>query len=410
MQPPEQEPSKRSGPQLTWPAPLLDIAYAILSRKWIVAAIILLGLILGVLRWSRMPPTYTASAVAVLLPREKPILDAAIETSSMESSDDSAGRSATGTLMLPPNPTLYTTLINSRSVLEEIGQRLKDDLGDRLSPDDRSVEVYQQVKSMISVTSTEDGLITVTVTSSSPSLSAKIANLLFKECERASKEIERSLILTQAGHLRDALVIAEAQLRETEEELAEFAAEFEIVDVNFQVSNKLRNVRELQVERDRLNTELDDLRLSYAEKSPEIQSIQTRIASIEKQLKNAESNIVGSVTSSQYGKLIVEYESLKERIRFERDLVATLSTKVDIYEIRAEQPTGNLAVIRPASEPSLPAGPSKKKEIGLILGLFIVIAIGWALAAQQWQIARKDPVLSAQIDKVIQSLKPFRRR
>ncbi|MGE9290603.1 MAG: hypothetical protein ACQKBT_06420 [Puniceicoccales bacterium] len=410
MQAPDKEPPQQTGTTLTWPAPLLDIAYAILSRKWIVAAIIFVGLVLGVIRWSLMPPTYTASAVAVLLAREKPILDAAIETSSMESSDDSAGRSAVGTLMLPPDPTLYTTLINSRSVLEEIGERLKEELGDYLSPNDRSVEVYQQIKSMISVTSTENGLITVTVTSSSPRLSAKIANLLFLECERASKEIERSLILTQAGHLRDALISSEAQLRLTEEALSQFSAQFKIVDVDYQISNKLRNVRELQVERDRLQTELDDLRLSYAASSPEIQSINTRIASIENQLNLAESNILGSVPSAEYGRLIVEYESLKERIRFERDLVATLSTKVDIYEIRAEQPTGNLAVIRPASEPALPAGPSKKKEIGLVLGLFIVLAVGWALAAQQWQVARRDPTLGPQIDKTLQALKPFNRR
>ena len=373
-----------------WPAPLLDTACAIASQKWIVVAIVLIGIILGAIRLLTLPQVYTASSVAVLMPREKPNLDASIDTSSLETSDDRAARSSSGNLMLPPNPTLYTTLINSRAVISELAKKFGDRLGDHLSPRDRSEEVYMAIKSMISVTSTDEGLITVTVSSHSPELAADIANELFEECRRASQSIERQLILQQAGHLEAAHSAAALRLLESERQLKDFTARHGVIDVQMQASNQLRAIRELASKRDQLLSDLEELRLHYAERSPEIARIKARLASAEAQQREAGSSIVGSVGSADYGALIVEHESLQQRIRFERDLVATLATKADIYRIRAEQPAGNLAVIREAVAPSRPAGPSKKRELGIALGLSIALAIAWTLAIDQWRRARRN--------------------
>ena len=211
----DSKPSGDSISNIGWPAPLLDGLCAIASRKWIVAAIIAVGLIFGCIRLAQMPKIYKASAVAVLMPREKPNLDAAIDTSSIETSDDRASRSQSGNLMLPPNPNLYTTIMGSRATLTRIGEKFASRLGRHISSRDRSVEVYLQLKSMISMTSTEEGLITVSVASQDPKLSSDIANELFEECRRASQSIEKQLILQQAGHLDKALESARIKLGES---------------------------------------------------------------------------------------------------------------------------------------------------------------------------------------------------
>lgn len=383
-----------------WPAPLLDTACAIASQKWIVLVIVAVGIVLGGFRLFTLPKVYKASAVAVLMPREKPSLDAAIDTSSIETSGDRASRSASGNLMLPPNPTLYTTLINSRAVIEKLAQKFSDRLGSHLSPEDRSDEVYVQLKSMITVTSTEEGLVTVSVKSANPQLSADIANEIFHECERASKSIERQLLLQQAGHLEDAYERSVLRLAETEQKLKSFTARYGVVDVQLQASNQLRSLRELTAKKDELNSDLQEMLLNYSDRSPEVARVKARIATIEKQLATADTKIVGNVGTTDYGALIVEHESLKQRLRFERDLVATLATKADIYRIRAEQPTGNLAVIRPATAPTRHAGPSKKREIGIALGLSIFLAIGWTLAIDQWRRARRNRYIHRRLNEL----------
>jgi len=383
-----------------WPAPLLDTACAIASQKWIVLVIVLLGIVLGIFRLISMPDVYKASAVAVLMPREKPNLDATIDTSSLETSGDQASRGTSGNLMLPPNPTLYTTLINSRAVIEKLADKFSDRLRVYLSPEDRSEEVYLQLKSMITVTSTDEGLITVTIASNDPQLSADIANEIFEECARASKSIERQLLLQQAGHLQEAYDNAAIRLSLSEQKLKDFTARYGVIDVQLQASNQLRSLRELATKKDELNSDLQEMLLNYSERSPEIARVRARIAAIERQLTSGGTKIVGNVGANQYGALVVEYESLIQRIRFERDLVATLLTKADIYRIRAEQPTGNLAVIRPASAPTRPAGPSKKREIGIATGLSIFLAIGWTLAIDQWRRARRNRYIDDRLSEL----------
>ncbi len=377
-----------------WPAPLLDAVFAIVHQKWVIIAFVFFGVIIGALRVVWLPQIYTASAVAVLLPREKPALDAAIDTGSLEISDDRAGRSGSGNLMLPANPTLYTTLIKSRAVISEIAMRFGDQLSGHVSSRDRSDEVVGRLKSMIKVTSTEEGLITISVLSEDPQLSADIANALFEECQRASKSIEKQLLLRQAVPMEDAYRKASARLTASETRLMEFASKYELVNLDTQANNQLRNIRELSARKDVLKTDLNEALLSYSERSYEVQRLQARIASIEALEDSVQGKIVGTVGANGYAGLLVAYENLKQRVEFERDLVSTLGTKADIYRIRAEQPSGNMVVVRAALAPNRPSGPSKKRELVLALGAAVMFGLIWAFAIQRWKLAQKDVYIS----------------
>jgi capsule polysaccharide export protein KpsE/RkpR len=397
-----------SAPRIAWQEPVLDILEAIIHRRCIVIIIMILGSIAGILRLASMPDVYSASAVAVLLPREKAMMDASIDTSSIETSDDRASRSSAGSLMLPPNPALYTTIIDSRAVLEEIARRFSDQLSssNEVSNNDRSEEVIDKLRRMIRTTTTEEGIITIHVDSHSAQLSADLANALFEQCEVASKSIERKLLIHQASHLDKALLIAEKRLTETEEKMSAFTSKMGLVNTDLQASNQLRGLRELQTERDTLEADLDALRLSYTDSAPEVIAVKGRIATIERQSTLSQQNVVGSVGTADFGRVSIAYKSLEQKVRFERDMVSTLSTKSDIYRLRAQQPIGNLAIIRPANTPTRPAGPSKKRELGLALGLSMILSIGYCLLCQQWQSMRKDQNIAARTDDLIDQVTP----
>jgi capsule polysaccharide export protein KpsE/RkpR len=402
------QPDTNSAPRIAWQEPVLDILEAIIHRRCIVIIIMILGSIAGILRLASMPDVYSASAVAVLLPREKAMMDASIDTSSIETSDDRASRSSAGSLMLPPNPALYTTIIDSRAVLEEIARRFSDQLSssNEVSNNDRSEEVIDKLRRMIRTTTTEEGIITIHVDSHSAQLSADLANALFEQCEVASKSIERKLLIHQASHLDKALLIAEKRLTETEEKMSAFTSKMGLVNTDLQASNQLRGLRELQTERDTLEADLDALRLSYTDSAPEVIAVKGRIATIERQSTLSQQNVVGSVGTADFGRVSIAYKSLEQKVRFERDMVSTLSTKSDIYRLRAQQPIGNLAIIRPANTPTRPAGPSKKRELGLALGLSMILSIGYCLLCQQWQSMRKDQNIAARTDDLIDQVTP----
>ncbi len=392
--------------KVAWQEPFLDLLDAILSNKWKFTTVLVVGILIGILRLAQMPYRYEASAVAVLLPREKAVVDAAIDTSSVEATDDRAGRSNAGNLMLPPNPNLYSTIIMSRAVLTEIANKHQAQLAGNISEGDRSEEVINALRSMIEVSTTEEGIIKISVTSNDPELSASIANTMFEECERVSRSIEQRLLISQADHLDKAYLLARKRLEETEHRIGELAENYGLIDTDLQASNQLRALRELRAERDKLDTDLQELLLSYTEESQEVKAARARHAAIERQMNNSKQSVIGDVSTDGFGRFNIAYTRLQQEARFQRDMLATIATKADIYRIRAEQPIGNLAIIRQAAIPSRPSGPSKKIELGISGGLSLILAVGLCLLSQQFRQLKTTPELAERTNAILQQLHP----
>ncbi|MGB0257250.1 MAG: hypothetical protein ACPGES_01245 [Coraliomargarita sp.] len=392
--------------KVAWQEPFLDLLDAILSNKWKFISIVIAGMLIGVVRLAQMPYRYEASAVAVLLPREKAVVDAAIDTSSVEATDDRAGRSSAGNLMLPPNPNLYSTIIMSRAVLTEIAQQHASQLAGDISEADRSEEVINALRSMIQVSTTEEGIIKISVISNDPELSASIANTMFEECERVSRSIEQKLLISQADHLDKAYVLARVRLEETEQQIGELAENYGLIDTDLQASNQLRALRELRTERAKLDTDIEELLLSYTETSKEVKAARARYAAIERQINQSKESVIGDVSTDGFGRFNIAYTRLQQEARFQRDMLATIATKADIYRIRAVQPIGNLAIIRQAAIPSRPSGPSKKIELGISLGISLILGVGLCLLSQQFRQLKASPELAARTNGILQQLHP----
>ena len=208
----------------SWQIPLLDVIAAATRNIWIIVILVFLGGLLAVYSIQNARPFYTASAVGVLLPREKPLIDATVDTGSLETTQDVARRSSSASLTLPPNSDLYLTLLKSSSTLEKLAERFADQLTDLEGADEdhRSPEMIGELRDMATITGTEDGLLTVSVQSHDPTLAANLANAILEEGENASKEIERQLVLQQAQFLDQAATSARSSLEAAEAEYRHF--------------------------------------------------------------------------------------------------------------------------------------------------------------------------------------------
>lgn len=402
------KPNAENIPPVGWQAPLIDLLAAIVRKMWLVLILFGAGVGAGYYKLQTTPPYYRASAVALLLPREKPNLDVSVNTSSLETGMDSAKRESSGPLMLPPNTDLYTTILMSRPVLLAIANKFQKELqaDDHVPENDRSDEVVDRLKQMLKISGTEEGMITIEVTANNNALAANMANEFVVEMERASKAIERQLILQQSGFLGEAEKQVLAELGDDEEKLAAFYARHGVVDLSAQTNDILRMKRETRQEMYKLEQEMMARLANYTEDDDVVQTMRKRIQRHEDRLGELSQSYLDVIREEDFGEVRIEYDSLRERVRYKRDLVATIATQRSVFQIRAEQPAGSVAILKSAVPAVRPAGPSKKLTLGLPAIGALVVAIGLILLLEQWTGSVGDPYISRRIGEIKRGLVP----
>ncbi len=393
----------------TWHEPVLRILYDLAVRQRLIACFVVLGVVAGCVMYVRTPPYFRASAVAVLMSREKPVTGASLELGTMKTENDAAVRGPSGTLMLPPNPNLYIELIYSRAVLEELAARfLTRSAGDVGS--EASDEAVARLQKAILVKGTEEGLLTITVTDADRQVSADMANAIVRECEAASKKIERQLVLQQAGYLDGAVLKAEQDVEQTTRDFETFSTKHRLIDPVAEGTESLRMIREAITARESLTARLDGLLVSRTDRDHEVKRLRGEIASIDTRLASSRDGFAGSRHGDGLAALMVEQEGLKQKLRYRRDLLGTLEAQASIFRLRAEQPAGSVAVVRVATPSALPAGPSKKQVFGIPVFCGLALGVLVALLHAQWSRIRKDRVLSESSDRLIAAAVPDRLR
>ncbi|MEM7248651.1 MAG: hypothetical protein AAF533_25190 [Acidobacteriota bacterium] len=253
---------------------------------------------------------------------------------------------------------------------------------------------------MLKIKSGDGGLLSVTFTAGDPVVAAFLANELIEEAQEASKAIERQLLLQQAGHVGKALDTARIRLADVEERLRVFSAKHALLDPGLQAADRIRQVRELESLKGKFELQVTERLLSHTPNEPGVRALRRKIGVIENQVDSLEQNITGDVSQREYGQLAIEHRGLTEELRFRRDLCTTLSTQADVFRIRAEQPAGNLAIIRPAVPVTKPAGPSKTKHVGVGLGLGCFLGCGLVILLEQVAVMRRKPTLARRLDEL----------
>lgn len=395
-------------PPVGWQAPLIDLMAAVVRKAWLVLLLFGAGLAAGIYKLKTTPSYYRASCVAVLLPREKPNLDVSVSTSSLETGMDPAKREASGPLMLPPNTDLYTTILMSRPVLLAIARKYGDELqqAQRFPENDRSDEVVDRIRQMLKISGTDEGMITIEVTANNNELAAKMANEFLVEMEGASKAIERQLILQQSGFLETAQEQVAAALATDEQKLTDFYARHGVIDMAAQAADILRMKREQKQEMYILEQQMMTRLTNYTEQDDTVITMKQRIAKHLERIEELSKSYLDVISQEDYGQVQIEYDGLREQVRYKRDLLATISTQQSVFRIRAEQPAGSVAVLNTAVPAARPAGPSKKLTLGLpaIGGLLFAIAL--ILVLEQWTGSVADPYISRRIGEIKRGLIP----
>lgn len=390
--------------QNDWRCDVLDIINALARRKYAMICVLLISIGIGLMMAQRAQPFYQASTTFVLLPREKPILDLAVQSSSIETAEDAAKRADSATLTLPPNPDLYTSLIRSGEVTQRVAKSLEErgDLSGSLSS--------RTIRSGTTVEASEEGVIKLRVTHANPRTAAAIVNALVHECSEASKAIERQLILQQAGFLGEAITRAEASLADSRDTLRKFNARVGVSDPQSVAAQSRSLLQTLDDTEARLSRELQRLAVHRTEMDPTVVAIKAELERITTDRRLTRERFCGSIHESEYAEFLSTWKALEQDVLLRQDLLMSMRARHEVFAIRADQPAGNLAVIRPATAPTAPAGPSKKKAIALAFLIGAIGSIGTCVFLDQLERTARDPRSRGKLDLVRQhlSLRPLR--
>ena len=371
-----------------WRHDVLCLVHALVRRRLVIATVMLAAAGFGVLAIQRADPFYEASSTFVLLPREKPVLDLAVQSASVESVEDSAKRSTAATLTLPPNPELYTTLIRSAQVRSRVAEAIGSDQAvvrhDLPGP--------AAIKAGLTVESSEEGVIRIAMKHHSPSVAATVVNLLVAECESASKEIERKMILQQAGFLGEAIDRADDRLQETRAELARFSDLIGVANPGLESARSAALIRTMDDTEARLEREVRGYLVHRTEADPAVAALLGELSQVRERRDEVRASYCGDLSEQEFAAVESEWRALAQDVTLRQDLLMTMRARHDVFSIRANQPAGNLAVIRAATPPSTPAGPSKRRIMVLALlgGLFVACALCVVIEQIELAWARED--------------------
>lgn len=388
-------------PPVGWQAPLLDLLSAVMRRWHLFAIVMTLGLAFGVGRYLTTRPFFQAACVAVLMPREKPIIDLQLTNGSFETGRDIAARGDTGSLMLPARVDLYTQLLRSDAVLMSIGQRFASRLG--LPDDVQAVALVYAIRDLMKVSGTEEGMITVEATGPQPQVAADLANALVTEMIDASKAVERQLLRSQREYLERSLAQARLGHAQREEDLEAFVARHGIVDLAKQTNDVLTLVRETEFVRQGLVQQRLDRLQSFTPEDHVASALARRIAELDADLVRLRERAFGgdgSEGSAGVQELELELASLRDELRRSRDLVATLESQVAIFALREEQPAGSVSILKRAIPVKQRAGPSKGKTIGASMLVAFVLGVALALLREQFEKVGRDPYLARRAEEI----------
>lgn len=168
---------------------------------------------------------------------------------------------------------------------------------------------------------------------------------------------------------------AKAEARQAASALAVFRNRSGVVDPEKQAEVQLQMVSKLQDELIASRTQLAEIR-RYAPANPQVESLRTRIASLQGQINSEVGKVAGNRRSlagatAQYQRLSLDSELA------DKQLAAAMTSLIEAQnEARRKQ-----AYVERIVQPNLPDSPTEPRRLRGILATFILGLIAWGIAS-----------------------------
>jgi len=344
---------------------------------WALAAGILISLLYAI----RQPPVYTSTTS--LMPPDSTAPDFGIMSALSSSPEARLGSEALG-LYTPGD--LSISILESRNVQDGLINRfdLAHYYKTRLIEDARrSLAGATQI-----AVDQKSGVITISVTSGNPVLSANLAQGYVEELNRVMSENSTSAARRERIFLEGRVRDIKQKLDESSKELSQFSAKSGAIDVPSQTKSMIDEGLRLQAELIDGRSQLAALRQTYSEDNVRVRALEAHNAELQQQLNKMGGLPQGSGSDTDASRspypsadelpaLGLTYYDLEREVRIEETLWEALTKQYESAKVEEAEELPTVRVLDVAEIPGRKSGPSRRLivELGALLSLFVACIV-----------------------------------
>ena len=223
--------------------------------------------------------------------------------------------------------------------------------------------------------SEKTGSLTITYTDTDKELAANIVNEIIYMLESKFKEIDYDSNKTSIEILEKKISDKEILIQDLLIDMIDFKQNNNILDPYVMSQEITRKSIALQTTINRLETEIDFLKHTFSEDSPEIFNKEIELKRSKKLLDSIDdgSGSADIPGINEMTNLLIIYESKKNHIEAQRKIYLTILEQYELLKLKNSGTAPTFQVIEYAEVPLKKSGPSRRNIciVGLFIGLFI---------------------------------------
>jgi tyrosine-protein kinase Etk/Wzc len=373
----------------SWEAPvvghevsLLDFLTRLASRKWLIAKVAGIGLLIGLVTCLVLPVRYTATTT--IMPPQQTQSSASMMTNQLANMGAvSLASVAGGGLGLKDPNDIYIGLLRARPVADAIIDRFS------LAKVYRAKDMTSARKGLAGSTdiaSEKDGFITVSVTDKDRKRSAEIANAY----TAGLRILTKTLAVTEASQRR---LFYEDQLKQAKDSLDAAETAFEqvqqtkgLVQLDAQAKAMIESVAVVRAQVAAKQVEVQAMRSYSTERNPEVALAERELTSLQAEAARLEQHNhspgPGGMGLEDVPGAGLEYLRAEHELKYRQAMFDLLIKQYDAARLDESKDATIIQVVEPAIEPDRKSSPKRALIILLSMsgGFFagcLLVLLGW---------------------------------
>lgn len=315
---------------------------------------------------------------------------------------------------------LFIGILQSRTVQDDLVSKfdLRKVYGEKLWQDARrklaeNTSVSEDRKS---------GIITITVTDSSPERAAKMAQEYVAELNLVVSQLSTSSAHRERVFLEDRLSQVNYDLENAEKDFSEFASKNGTIDIKEQGRTMVEGAANLEGQLIAAQSELEGLKQIYAENNVRVRSLRARISELQSKLKQlgGKQESVANTTSSDNTDLYpsirklpllgVTYADLYRRSKIEEAIFETLTQEYELAKVAEAKEIPSVKVLDAANVPEKKSFPPRSAIMLVGAFLFTSSNMLWILGQAHWNeisVTNPQKILAQEIFSTVNRKMPW---
>ena len=239
----------------------------------------------------------------------------------------------------------------------------------------------KELVSRVSVNVTPEGLISVSYEDRDRNRTADVTNRFVQELDRVNRETSTSKAKNARVFVEERLTQAQRDLSLAEENLRKFQEENKTLILDEQMKSAIEKAADLKAEMVSSEIELNVLSKTMSPSHPQIQSLQSKVNEIKRQLgvlelgkeeEKPEDKTVLDIAFNQIPSLSQQLARLIREMKIQEAVFEFLTKQYEQYKIEENKDTPTVQVLDKAVPPEKRAKPRRAFLVGIsgILSLF----------------------------------------